>query len=153
MLINSQLQREWCASKCWVKNLFTKKYIYCRKNIFIGQWVKFMLEHTLIKIQGVLIWVITCLNGPTKNLCCVFTYVCNKSKSVRIMLCECMVLQGPTVPRLLVSTLFWWENWIEKKYRNSIEYNKEFGSWFSTFSRNTFYYLEIISYHIICNQF
>ena len=64
-----------------------------------------MREHTLIKIQGVLIWVITCLNGPTKKLCCVFTYVCNKSKSVRIMLCECMVLQGPTVPRLLVSTL------------------------------------------------
>ena len=39
---------------------------------------------------------------------------------MRIMLCECMVLQGPTVPRLLVSTLFWWENWIEKKYRYAI---------------------------------
>ena len=108
-----------------------------------------MREHTLIKIQGVLIGVITCsLNGPTKNLCCVFTYVCNMSKSVRIMLCECMVLQGPTVPRLLVSTLFWWENWIEKNYRNSIEYDKNFGSWFSTLSRNTFYYFEILSYHM-----
>ena len=42
-----------------------------------------------------------------QKICVVYLpmYVCNMSKSVRIMLCECMVLQGPTVPRLLVSTL------------------------------------------------